>query len=199
MQEMEAALAIPLYTQIPWSTVTACGWGPSGCLSQPIINVLVGFAPIVPLDLVAYTSAIYNVSVEGEEGVLVALQVLPVGEGKTQVLMDYYVHPSKASPFVQCLLYLPDDIMISGKLSYVNLWGDRTTSDVVVHVCSKYKETLEVQVNDKEWIDAVVIGEDIVQREDMHMCDLVQGGLASPAYDVGRLAATLCTTHALFL
>ena len=45
-----------------------------------------------------------------------------------------------------------------------------------------------MQVDDKEWIDAVVIGEDIVQREDMHMCDLVQGGLASPAYDVGRWA-----------
>ena len=26
------------------------------------------------------------------------VQVLPLGEGKTQVLMDYYVHPSKASP-----------------------------------------------------------------------------------------------------
>ena len=48
-----------------------------------------------------------------------------------------------------------------------------------------------MQLEDKEWIDAVVTGEDIVQREDMHMCDLVQGGLASPAYDVGRCAALL--------
>lgn len=41
----------------------------------------------------------------------------------------------------------------------------------------------------------MVIGEDIVQREDMHMCDLVQKGLASPAYDVGRwahLQSTYC-------
>ncbi len=53
-----------------------------------------------------------------------------------------------------------------------------------------------MQVDDKEWIDAVVLGEDIVQREDMHMCDLVQGGLASPAYDVGRLAAALCRSIA---
>ena len=44
-------------------------------------------------------------------------------------------------------------------------------------------------MDDVEWIDAVVLGEDIVQREDMHMCDLVQGGLASPAYDVGRSVA----------
>ena len=35
-------------------------------------------------------------------------------------------------------------------------------------------------------MDSVVEGEDIVQREDMHMCDLVQSGLTSPAYDVGR-------------
>ena len=55
---------------------------------------------------------------------------------------------------------------------------------------------LGVQVDDKEWVDAVVIGEDIVQREDMHMCDLVQGGLASPAYDVGRMATNLCSSHA---
>lgn len=41
-------------------------------------------------------------------------------------------------------------------------------------------------MDDQEWIDQVVMGEDIVQREDMHMCDLVQKGLASPAYDVGR-------------
>ena len=53
---------------------------------------------------------------------------------------------------------------------------------------------LGVQVDDKEWIDAVVIGEDIVQREDMHMCDLVQGGLASPAYDVGRWVANQGTS-----
>ena len=45
------------------------------------------------------------------------------------------------------------------------------------------------QLDDKAWIDAVVNGEDIVQREDMHMCDLVQGGLNSPAYDVGRWGA----------
>ena len=44
----------------------------------------------------------------------------------------------------------------------------------------------QLQVDDQEWIDQVVKGEDIVQREDMHMCDLVQKGLASPAYDVGR-------------
>ncbi|CAL5220057.1 g2008 [Coccomyxa viridis] len=48
-----------------------------------------------------------------------------------------------------------------------------------------------IRVDDKEWIDAVVLGEDIVQREDMHMCDLVQGGLASPAYDVGRYAPSV--------
>ena len=58
---------------------------------------------------------------------------------------------------------------------------------------------VHVQLGDKAWIDAVVNGEDIVQREDMHMCDLVQGGLASPAYDVGRCAAfmphPLCTLH----
>ncbi len=54
-------------------------------------------------------------------------------------------------------------------------------------------------MDDKEWVDAVVIGEDIVQREDMHMCDLVQGGLASPAYDVGRLATNLCSSHASYL
>jgi len=51
-----------------------------------------------------------------------------------------------------------------------------------------YQDEIHMQVADKEWIDAVVLGEDIVQREDMHMCDLVQGGLASPAYDVGRCA-----------
>lgn len=43
-----------------------------------------------------------------------------------------------------------------------------------------------LQLGDEEWIDQVVKGEDIVQREDMHMCDLVQSGLNSPAYDVGR-------------
>ena len=48
---------------------------------------------------------------------------------------------------------------------------------------------VRLQVDDKEWIDQVVKGEDIVQREDMHMCDLVQKGLASPAYDVGRWAS----------
>ena len=47
------------------------------------------------------------------------------------------------------------------------------------------------QLEDSEWIDSVVQGEDIVQREDMHMCDLVQSGLTSPAYDVGRWAAPL--------
>ena len=52
-------------------------------------------------------------------------------------------------------------------------------------------------MDDKEWIDAVVLGEDIVQREDMHMCDLVQGGLASPAYDVGRWAAALTRSIAV--
>jgi hypothetical protein len=26
-----------------------------------------------------------------------AMQVLPLGEGKTRVLMDYYVHPSKVT------------------------------------------------------------------------------------------------------
>ena len=55
------------------------------------------------------------------------------------------------------------------------------------------------QLDDKEWIDGVVKGEDIVQREDMHMCDLVQSGLTSPAYDVGRCASspapTLCMRH----
>ena len=45
------------------------------------------------------------------------------------------------------------------------------------------------KLDDKAWIDAVVNGEDTVQREDMHMCDLVQGGLNSPAYDVGRWGA----------
>ena len=43
-----------------------------------------------------------------------------------------------------------------------------------------------MQLDDKAWVDSVVEGEDIVQREDMHMCDLVQSGLTSPAYDVGR-------------
>ena len=53
-----------------------------------------------------------------------------------------------------------------------------------------------MQLDDKAWVDSVVQGEDIVQREDMHMCDLVQSGLTSPAYDVGRRAAparALCT------
>lgn len=62
-------------------------------------------------------------------------------------------------------------------------------------LCSRHQGSLiaccshgfhDLQVNDQEWIDQVVKGEDIVQREDMHMCDLVQKGLASPAYDVGR-------------
>ena len=48
--------------------------------------------------LVPYTCAMRTALAEGVEKVSVALQVLPVGEGKTQVLMDYYVHPSKASP-----------------------------------------------------------------------------------------------------
>lgn len=56
---------------------------------------------------------------------------------------------------------------------------------------------LRAQVDDREWIDSVVVGEDIVQREDMHMCDLVQGGLASPAYDVGRCALLLCDVISL--
>ncbi len=34
--------------------------------------------------------------------VIGCVQVLPLGEGKTQVLMDYYVHPSKAGPFPEC-------------------------------------------------------------------------------------------------
>ena len=58
------------------------------------------------------------------------------------------------------------------------------------HIWAVVRSTrVHAQLGDKEWIDAVVTGEDIVQREDMHMCDLVQGGLASPAYDVGRCAA----------
>ena len=53
-----------------------------------------------------------------------------------------------------------------------------------------------IQLDDKAWIDAVVNGEDTVQREDMHMCDLVQGGLNTPAYDVGRWGAipAACST-----
>ena len=43
-----------------------------------------------------------------------------------------------------------------------------------------------MQVEDKEWIRGVVAGEDLVQREDLALCDLVQEGIQSPAYDVGR-------------
>ncbi|CAL8471392.1 g10934 [Coccomyxa elongata] len=88
-----------------------------------------------------YTFVYPNVMVNRYSMWMGTMRVLPLGEKKTKVLMDYYVHTSK--------------------------------------------------VNDQEWIDQVVMGEDIVQREDMHMCDLVQKGLASPAYDVGRYAPSV--------
>lgn len=41
-------------------------------------------------------------------------------------------------------------------------------------------------MGDAEWTRGVISGEDQVQREDVSLCDLVQEGLASNAYDVGR-------------
>lgn len=43
-----------------------------------------------------------------------------------------------------------------------------------------------LQADDKEWIRGVIAGEDQVQKEDVALCDLVQEGIQSPAYDVGR-------------
>lgn len=42
------------------------------------------------------------------------------------------------------------------------------------------------QIGDEAWIKGVISGEDQVQREDVSLCDLVQQGIQSPAYDVGR-------------
>jgi len=44
------------------------------------------------------------------------------------------------------------------------------------------------KVNDVKFIDDVCEGEHIVQMEDVALCDLVQEGIFSPVYDVGRYA-----------
>ena len=137
------------------------------------------------------------------------LQVLPLTEGKTHVMMEYYVHPSKVTHATHalCSCWPPSKahvipvlcIYLSYKYycQYVRPWagqseykdaGKNARHHPPVQSVMKVMR-VHVQLDDKAWIDAVVTGEDIVQREDMHMCDLVQGGLASPAYDVGRCAA----------
>ena len=46
-----------------------------------------------------------------------------------------------------------------------------------------------LQANDKEFVQQMIAGENIVQMEDIGLCVEVQKGLTSPAYDVGRWAS----------
>ena len=66
----------------------------------------------------------------------------------------------------------------------------------IIHACCSKQVRLcrpsqpaWVQVDDKDWIRGVVAGENQVQLEDVSLCDLVQEGIQSPAYDVGRSAS----------
>lgn len=43
-------------------------------------------------------------------------------------------------------------------------------------------------VHDKEFIDSSIADSEVVQKEDIILCEDVQNGLSSPAYDVGRYA-----------
>lgn len=43
-----------------------------------------------------------------------------------------------------------------------------------------------LQADDKEFVQQMIEGENIVQMEDVGLCQEVQKGLQSPAYDVGR-------------
>ena len=49
-----------------------------------------------------------------------------------------------------------------------------------------------VQADDKEFVQQMIDGENIVQMEDVGLCCEVQKGLTSPAYDIGRWAACIC-------
>ena len=82
--------------------------------------------------LVSYTSAMHGALAAVVEKVFIALQVLPLGEGKTQVLMDYYVHPSKASPMLKYLVYSPGHSIDAGQ---------QFRAHVVAHACLHGPET----------------------------------------------------------
>ncbi len=43
-----------------------------------------------------------------------------------------------------------------------------------------------MQEHEEKFIEDIVWGEDVVQLEDVALCDLVQEGIFSPIYDVGR-------------
>lgn len=45
---------------------------------------------------------------------------------------------------------------------------------------------MQLQADDKEFVQQMIEGENIVQQEDVGLCEEVQLGLKSPAYDVGR-------------
>ena len=49
-----------------------------------------------------------------------------------------------------------------------------------------------LQEHDEKFVDDIVWGEDLVQLEDVALCDLVQEGIFSPVYDVGRQALVAC-------
>lgn len=69
-------------------------------------------------------------------------------------------------------------------------WYQRVTSlSQICHPCSCWStcQTSDIlQEHDKKFIDDIVWGEDVVQMEDVALCDLVQEGIFSPIYDVGR-------------
>lgn len=43
-------------------------------------------------------------------------------------------------------------------------------------------------VHDKDFIESSIADSEVVQKEDITLCEDVQNGLLSPAYDVGRYA-----------
>lgn len=50
-------------------------------------------------------------------------------------------------------------------------------------------------MNDKKFIDDICEGEHVVQMEDVALCDLVQEGIFSPIYDVGRFVPSCEHTY----
>ena len=55
------------------------------------------------------------------------------------------------------------------------------------HCCSQGLDI--VQAKDKKFIEDLCWGEHLTQVEDVELCNLVQEGVSSPAYDVGRCEA----------
>ena len=84
---------------------------------------------------------------------LLPAQVLPIDEGHTRVIMEYYVHPSKVRGWAGLI---NEKKAVKVVLSYTSQ-GSRQHHPV----------RAQVQRDDKEWISRVLAGADIVQVGDV--------------------------------